>query len=72
MFYIPAFTSKKESSKSEAVQADPVVTKQIEEFQEAASQNALSVKVLAEKLQQAIQDIESTAQEASKQTNCYL
>ena len=68
---IPAFTSKKETSISEEVKTDPVVTKQIEELQDAASHNAQSVKVLAEKLQQAIENIESTAQEADKKIATY-
>jgi hypothetical protein len=68
---IPAFTSRKDASRSEDVKTDPVVTKQIEELQAAASQNAQSVKVLAEKLQQAIENIEGTAQEASKKIATY-
>lgn len=68
---IPAFTSKKETPRSEEIKTDPVVTRQIEELQAAASQNAHSVKVLAEKLQQVIEDIESTAQEADKKIATY-
>ncbi len=68
---IPAFTSKKGNSDSEVIKSDPVVSKQIEELQSAASQNAQSVKVLAEKLQQAIKDIEGTAQSASKKIAAY-
>ncbi|MBU1642264.1 hypothetical protein KKE54_02795 [bacterium] len=63
---IPAFTSK-----SEAAKADQVVAKQIQELQEAATQNAESIHMLAEKLQQAIQSIESSAQDAQKQISTY-
>jgi hypothetical protein len=68
---IPAFTSKKGASAPEIVKSDPVVAKQIVELQSAASQNAQSVKVLAEKLQQAIEDIERTAQSASRKIATY-
>lgn len=68
---IPVFTSKKRPTDPEVVKSDPVVVKQIEELQSAASQNAQSVKVLAEKLQQAIEDIEKTAQSASKKIATY-
>ena len=63
---IPAFTSKPEAAKS-----DPVVAKQIEELQTAATQNAQSIHVLAEKLKQAIQDLEGTAQGARRQIATY-
>ncbi|MFP5415223.1 MAG: hypothetical protein ACLGG1_09475, partial [Gammaproteobacteria bacterium] len=63
---IPAFTSK-----PEAVKLDPVVAKQIEELQAAATQNAQSIQVLAEKTQQVILDIENAAQEAKKQVAAY-
>ena len=63
---IPAFTSRKENSK-----LDPIIAKQIEELQVAASQNAQSVHVLAEKLQLAIQNIETTAQQADRQIAIY-
>jgi folylpolyglutamate synthase/dihydropteroate synthase len=63
---IPAFTSKPEAPKS-----DPVVVKQIEELQAAATQNAQSIHVLAEKIQQAMQGIENAAQEAKKQVAAY-
>lgn len=64
---IPAFTSKP----AEAVKTDPVVAKQIEELQAAATQNAQSIHVLAEKLQQTIQGIEAAAQDAKKQVAAY-
>ena len=68
---IPAFTSKKDSSTPDDVKSDPIVAKQIEELQAASSQNAQSVKVLAEKLQQASQYLESTARDASKNVATY-
>jgi len=63
---IPAFTSKPEAAK-----ADPLLTKQIEELQLAATQNAQSVHVLAEKMQQAIQGFEAVSQDAKKQIATY-
>lgn len=63
---IPAFTAK-----PDAVKSDPVVARQIEELQAAAIQNAQSIHVLADKIQQAMQDIENTAQEADKQVAAY-
>ena len=63
---IPAFTSK-----PEAIKTDPVLAKQIEELQGAATQNAQSIHVLAEKMQQAIQGMEGIAQEARKQVAAY-
>jgi hypothetical protein len=63
---IPAFTSKPETIKT-----DPVLTKQIEELQSAATQNAQSIHVLAENMQQAIQGIEIAAQEVKKKVNTY-
>ena len=62
---IPAFTRKP------AVESDPVLVKQIEELQEAATQNAESIRVLAEKLQLAMEGIEATAQVAQKQVATY-
>ena len=63
---IPAFTSKPGQAKT-----DPVVAKQIEELQAAATRNAESIHVLAEKLQVTIQNIEAAAQEAQKQIATY-
>ena len=63
---IPAFTSKPEAGKS-----DPFLTKQIEELQSAATRNAQSIHVLAEKMQQTIEGIETAAQVANKQANTY-
>jgi len=64
---IPAFSSKP----AETAKSDPVIAKQIEELQDAATQNAKSIHVLAEKLQQAIQGIEGAAQDAKKQIAAY-
>jgi ribosomal protein L5 len=64
---IPAFTSKP----AESAKADPVIAKQIEELQAAATQNAQSIHVLAEKLQQTIQGIEATALDAKRQVGTY-
>ncbi len=61
---IPAFTSKPESSK-----ADPVVAKQIEELQLAATNNAESIRGLAEKLQETIEGLETAAADAQKQVS---
>jgi hypothetical protein len=63
---IPAFTSK-----PEAVKTDQVVAKQIQELQEAATQNAQSIHLLAEKLQQAIQSLEGAGQDAQRQISTY-
>ena len=63
---IPAFTSRKENAKT-----DPVEARQIEELQAAASQNAQSIQVLADKLQQAVQAIENAAKQAEKQVAIY-
>lgn len=64
---IPAFTSKP----TEVAKSDPVIAKQIEELQAAATQNAESIRVLAEKLQQAIEGIEAAAQDANRQIATY-
>lgn len=53
---IPAFTSKPEEAK-----VDPIVAKQIEELQRAATVNAESLQTLAEKLKETIQGIDSAA-----------
>jgi len=63
---IPAFTSKPEGPKS-----DPVVAQQIKELQDAATQNALQIHGLAEKIQQAIQGIESSAGDIRRQVATY-
>jgi len=64
---IPAFTSRS----SEQAKSDPVITRQIEELQAAATQNAESIHILAEKLQQTMQGIEESAQDARKQAARY-
>ncbi|OYY48726.1 MAG: hypothetical protein B7X95_09580 [Methylophilaceae bacterium 17-44-8] len=63
---IPAF-----SSKAEAAKTDPALANLIEELQTAATQNAHSIHVLAEKMQQTIQGIETAAVEAKKQVITY-
>lgn len=62
---IPAFTKKP------AAVSDPILVKQIEELQAAATQNAESIQVLAEKLQQVIEGIEASAEAAQKQIATY-
>lgn len=64
---IPAFTSKP----AEAAKSDPVIGRQIEELQAAATQNAESIHVLAENLQQAIEGIEVALKESKKQVAAY-
>jgi hypothetical protein len=63
---IPAFTSKPEDAKT-----DPVLSRQIEELQAAATQNAESIHVLAENLKITIQELETAAQVAQKQIATY-
>ena len=63
---IPAFTSKSESAIS-----DPALAKQIEELQAAVIQNAKSIHLLAEKMQQVIEGIETAAREAKNQIRTY-
>lgn len=63
---IPAFTSKPDATKS-----DPALTRQIEELQSAATRNAHSVQILAEKMQEAIHGMEAAAQEARQQADAY-
>jgi hypothetical protein len=52
---IPAFTRRP------APDADPVLARQINELQSAVQRNAETCRVLAEKLQQAIHDIDAAA-----------
>ena len=56
---------------TEAFKLDPVLTKQIDELQVAATQNASSIHILAKKIQQTIDGIEESAQEAKKQLTFY-
>lgn len=64
---IPAFTSKP----AETTRDDSVITKQIEELQAAVTQNAESIHMLAEKLQQAMEGVEVAAQDARKEVAAY-
>lgn len=61
---IPAFTAKPDSGK-----ADPVTSKQIAELQKAATHNAETIRVLAEKLQQTIEGVDQAAAELQKQNS---
>lgn len=63
---IPAFTAKPEAAK-----LDPLLARQIEELQAATIQNAESIHVLAEKMQQAIVALEVTTQQARTQVAAY-
>jgi len=60
---IPAFTSKP--------QGDPIVAQQIKELQDAATQNAHQIHGLAEKIQQVIQGIESSAGDIKRRVATY-
>lgn len=55
----PAFTARQGT--------DPVVTQQIEELQQAVTNNAESIQLLAEKLQQTIQGIDEAAATLQRQ-----
>jgi hypothetical protein len=63
---IPAFTSKPAAAK-----LDPVVAKQIEELQSAATQNAEAIHVLAENLKETIEGIENAARDANRRLVLY-
>lgn len=63
---IPAFTAKQEVALD-----DPVLTRQIEELQAASVQNAESIHLLAEKMQQAILALEQAGEEARKEFATY-
>ena len=63
---IPAFTAKPEDERIDSITAE-----QIEELQTAATQNAQSVQLLAEKLRETIVGIDEAAQEARKQIKFY-
>jgi hypothetical protein len=64
---IPAFTTKPPAEKSGKVdKVDDVTAQQIAELQTAVTQNAESIHVLAEKLQQTIQGIEAAGIELQK------
>lgn len=64
---IPAFTSKSAGESK----SDAIVIRQIAELQTAVTQNAQSVHTLAEKLQQVIEGLENTAEDAKKQAAAY-
>ena len=64
---IPAFTSKP----AEVAKSDPVMAQQIQELQTAVTQNAQSIHLLAEKLQQAITSLEIAAEEGRRQVAAY-
>lgn len=59
---VPAFTAR-----SGPGNPDPVVARQIEELQLAATKNAESIQLLAEKLQQTIEGIDNAAAALQKQ-----
>jgi predicted PurR-regulated permease PerM len=59
---IPTFTSR-----AAAAKADPDVARQIAELQDASTQNAQSIHLLAEKMQETIQGLEAAAREARQQ-----
>ncbi len=58
---IPVFSAKTPASKG-----DDVLSRQISELQSAATQNAESIRVLAEKLQATIQGIDAAANTLQK------
>lgn len=64
---IPAFTSKQ----SNTAKIDPVVAQQIEELQSAVTQNAESIHLLAENLQQALAGLEGAATNAKSEAETY-
>ncbi|MCW8193846.1 hypothetical protein F6455_03475 [Proteobacteria bacterium 005FR1] len=61
---IPAFSKP-------AAKLDPVVAKQIEELQSAATQNAEAIHVLAENLKETIEGIEDAARDANRRLALY-
>ena len=63
---IPAFTAKPDTEKS-----GDLTAQQIAELQSAATQNAESIHVLADKLQQTIQGIEQAGLSLQKEINFY-
>jgi hypothetical protein len=64
---IPVFTSKP----GPASQSDEVVAQQIAELQSAATQNAESIQILAEKLQRTIEGIDAAAMSLQKELRFY-
>lgn len=63
---IPAFTPL-----TEAFRSDSVLIKEIEKLEAAVTQNANSIHIIAEKMQQTIERLESSAQQAKKQLTIY-
>jgi hypothetical protein len=63
---VPAFTSKPGPA-----QSDEVVAQQIAELQSAATQNAESIHILAEKLQQTIEGIDGAARSLQQELRFY-
>lgn len=63
---IPAFTSKSDASKGEALTAV-----QIRELQDAVTKNAQSLHVLAEQLQKVVASADEAARAANRQVSFY-
>ena len=63
---IPAFTRRPAAERS-----DPLLAQQIDELQTAVTQNAQSLHLLAEQLQQVIRDAERAAERARRQLAFY-
>jgi hypothetical protein len=63
---VPAFTARSESKK-----ADEVVPEQIAELQNAVTQNAESVKILAEQLKETIQGVDAAAMKLQRELEVY-
>lgn len=68
---IPAFTAKPEPEKYTDKPGDDLTTQQIAELQSAVTQNAESIHVLAEKLQQTIQGMEQAGIAFQKEVNYF-
>lgn len=66
---IPAFTRKPDQST--AAVTDPVVVKQIEELQLAATRNAESIHTLADSVQKTMSGLEIAAEQAKAQVALY-
>ena len=61
---IPAFTSKPDASKT-----DPVVSRQIEELQTAATKNAESIHTLAENFERTVLGIDDAAAKLQREVD---
>lgn len=66
---IPAFTHK--PAQSTTTTTDPVVVKQIEELQAAATRNAESIHTLADSVQKTMTGLEMAAEQARAQVAFY-